>query len=539
MLKVCGQHVLVLSFPYCRVPSTLVEMLQYCSNVQHLSLPSTKLDPEQLRKSIHHMGCLQTLELKVDNEKDIKQLLLITGQLRELVIISDTCDHLELFKLWKKLEFRPSSLKLYGPTMRYYKVHCLVDYATQLTDIPTGTTANFRVYNRYNKVPLIFSPSFPYFQLQVEESSKVSTTCVKPSDFGILGLENDLASMNDCQYGGRTVYMVKYHLNHGVLSKLMSSMHIVKLCDLVCATDFDLSSCYSLRSGHLEQLAIVCPNLQRLNLNNCSHCLESLQGLQAIANHCHHLQGLHIGCIGVLKLENHILLWEILSDMKLTHLTVDACILRSKVASKKTLVCLYQKCRTIRGIQCGYCTCKSSSKLSNKYPVTLSYFPSLNYCYLYHKKPTMVQDVINICKELKCFWYSCEYYQLSLNVAYNHNLQQLYISAFRTVVPDEFMTSVSAHGGLVHVVMNVQSLTTEGITSLVRNSPKLITLYLSAETMHRVDVENFSATLKKLFFNRRLFTAGHYILCVQQQKIFDIQLMKQGTDLLPISKIGN
>ena len=41
VLKVCVQHIKVLSFPYIRVPSTLVEMLQYCSSVQHLSLPST------------------------------------------------------------------------------------------------------------------------------------------------------------------------------------------------------------------------------------------------------------------------------------------------------------------------------------------------------------------------------------------------------------------------------------------------------------------------------------------------------------------
>ena len=62
VLKMCGQHVIMLSFPYSRVASTrLIEMLQYCSNVQHLSLPSTKLDPEQLRMTIHHMGCLQTL----------------------------------------------------------------------------------------------------------------------------------------------------------------------------------------------------------------------------------------------------------------------------------------------------------------------------------------------------------------------------------------------------------------------------------------------------------------------------------------------
>jgi len=60
----CGEHIRVLAFPnYSRAPSTLVEMLQYCSNVQHLSLPSTVvardnllnkglLDPK-LRKAIH------------------------------------------------------------------------------------------------------------------------------------------------------------------------------------------------------------------------------------------------------------------------------------------------------------------------------------------------------------------------------------------------------------------------------------------------------------------------------------------------------
>jgi len=80
------------------------------------------------------------------------------------------------------------------------------------------------------------------------------------------------------------------------------------------------------------------------------------------------------------------------------------------------------------------------------------------------------------------------------------------------------MASVSAHGGLVHVAMHIQSLMAEGITSLVRNSPKLITLYLSAESIPHVDIENFNATLKKTFCKRRLFTAGDYILCNKWDK---------------------
>ena len=39
LLTVCGQHIKVASFPYSKIP---VEMLQYCSNIQHLSLPSIK-----------------------------------------------------------------------------------------------------------------------------------------------------------------------------------------------------------------------------------------------------------------------------------------------------------------------------------------------------------------------------------------------------------------------------------------------------------------------------------------------------------------
>jgi len=525
MLKVCGEHIKVLSFPNSRVIPMLEDILQYCSNVQHLSLPLIKLDPAQVRKTIHHMGCLQTLELKVDNDDEIKQLLIDTSQLRELVVISNVeCNYLELFKYWEELEFRPSNFKLIS-------LECcnnrLVDYVTQLTNIPTGTDASFRMYCRHIRIPLSFS--FPFFQLQVKGSGKVITPCIKLSDSGILGLGKDSAMLTDCQYGGRTMYMVSCH--HCYVMDFQITSSIAKLCDLVCATDLDLSFCSSLHSGHLEQLAIACPNLQRLNLRYCKGYLKSLQGLRAIASHCEFLQGLNMGHVCISNVEGHILLWEILSDMKLTHLAMKFCILRYKAASKKALIRLYQKCFTIRGIQLNDCFCKGSS--ASKDALMLSYFPSLKYCNLdYRKKPAMVQDVINNCKQLKCVRYSCSD-KLLLNLVDNHNLQQLYIDASLTDVPDEFMTSVSAHGGLVHVVMIVRSSSAEGITFLVRNSRKLITLYVSAQTIHRLSVENFNATLKEMFCNRRLFTAGHYI-CDKCIRNVDIKLLDQGADLLPL-----
>ena len=153
----CGQHIKVLSFPYSRVPSTLVEMLHYCCNVQHLSLPLTELGNEQLKKIMCYMGLLQTLELKVQEGINIEQLLLDTAHLKELKIISDDANQLHaetLYHKWWKLAFRPSKLKVFAVGTNFGD---LARLATGLT-IPTDTTANFRVYNRHSKEPFNFAP---------------------------------------------------------------------------------------------------------------------------------------------------------------------------------------------------------------------------------------------------------------------------------------------------------------------------------------------------------------------------------------------
>jgi len=527
VLKVCGQHIRVLSFPYGRVPPTLVEMLQYCSNVQHLSLPSTKLDTEKLTKTMHHMRCLQTLELKVYNDSDIEQLLLYTGQLQELTITSNSQQYYQpqkIFKQWKESKFTPSSLRNFDA----YDGHSIVDYVCQLTAIPTGSTANFRLYKRSSKVCSNFFPTLPYFQVQVEGSGQVTIPCVKLSDCGVLGLSNDVAVMTDCQYGGRTMcrVLVKYYL----VNRIMKFTPIAKLA---CVTHFYISNCQTLHAGHLEQLAIACPNLQRLNMGRCTLSLRKLQGLQAIANHCHNLRGLNLLDICVLKMNDPVRLWEILSSMKLTHLGVTCCVLRSKATNKEKLICLYQKCWTIRGIQ--YVGCFDCHYVVNN--KELSYFPSLNYCYIGHLgqfntvSSTTVQDVINNCTELKLFSLCYRTSHLCLNLAHNDNLQQFYLHG-DIHVPDDFMTSVSAHGGLIHVVMSVQTFEVDGITSLVKNSPRLITLHLSAVlcTMGYVGMD---VSLKKKFWNRKLFTAGHCKVDIGNRCSISI-LEERGTDLLPL-----
>ena len=341
-VKVCGQHIKVLAFPnYNRTPSTMVAMLQYCSNVQHLSLPSTVLDHEQLRKAIHHMANLQILEVEVDSWK-IKKLLINTSHLRELIMYNYACIFFngvqceEILVQWKETECRPLNINLFVPAEFGFSddIDTILARLHISSDTPISTVANFKVYAGL-KVPLNLSPSLPRYQMQVERSGKlrqVTTSYVKLSDFGILGLEDDIVVMTDCQYGRKTMNSVRYSKGITEQLKIPGSVNI-RLNNLSCVTHVNFSRFRSFYSGHLEQLANACPNLQRLNLQYCDHCLDNLQGLQAIASHCHSLQGLNLLGIHVLKDEDCIALWE---TLKLTHVAVQLCTntVRSKVTNR-------------------------------------------------------------------------------------------------------------------------------------------------------------------------------------------------------------
>ena len=187
VLKVCGQHIKVLALPNCsRAPSTLVEMLQYCSNVKHLRLPSTVvardnlfikglLDPK-LRKAICHMKHLQTLEIGVHYDSNINT----SPHLSELTMyIHETQSRPFLwFKnflaQWKDADCRPLNINVFVPVDVLDDWDCCIDeiaaqFNTPLS-IPIGTNANFRVYGGHHKVPFNLSPSLPHNQLQLEGS---------------------------------------------------------------------------------------------------------------------------------------------------------------------------------------------------------------------------------------------------------------------------------------------------------------------------------------------------------------------------------
>jgi len=105
--------------------------------------------------------------------------------------------------------------------------------------------------------------------------------------------------------------------------------------------EFELSLCNDLLSGHLEQVAISCPDPQRLSLWSSWRCLRSLQGLQLIASYCSKLQGLNL--TGIKEVEDHVLFWEVLSGTRLTHLALESCI--TAPANEDDIVKLTESCQ--------------------------------------------------------------------------------------------------------------------------------------------------------------------------------------------------
>ena len=303
--------------------------------------------------------------------------------------------------------------------------------------------------------------------------------------------------LTDYNHGSKAVY--KTDLNYlGTFSGY--NFLTCNVNSLRFVTDIDFSADEVFQSDQLEHVAQMCPNLHRLNL--CmTQCLNSLQGLQAIAGSCCNLQGLNLLGIHTIQVENQLQLWEILSNLKLTHLGIMFCVvlpLQNDYVYRERLITLYQKCMHLRALHlqpaaekhlvngsydCDAHNIEECSKCDasiDQHVLLLSHFPSLTYCMLDQMAhgSTIVRDITSSCKKLKYFNYThVAYNPISLDVIkIQCDLQQLCLVSPVTNIPDTFMEMVSAHGGLEHVAICVQSITIEGLTTLITNSLKLSTL---------------------------------------------------------------
>jgi len=143
------------------------------------------------------------------------------------------------------------------------------------------TLFNFRLYNNF-KVPLNLYPTLPAFQLEFGQLNHLPF--VRASSFGILGLDWDLLVLTDCICEGKAFCKAKITFPHEMTFR--DTMINNNISNINFVTEFDCGNFWSLHSGHLEQLAIACPNLERLNLASNFGCLSSLRGLKTIVLIC-------------------------------------------------------------------------------------------------------------------------------------------------------------------------------------------------------------------------------------------------------------
>ena len=151
------------------------------------------------------------------------------------------------------------------------------------------------------RVPMDLYPSIPLRKFQFGPAAKPSF--IKLSDHGIMGLNRDIFYLSDYDHYGKARLSVSpkyYDLD------LVDNEHLrcISNFNSISNVNFSFVNVYP---GHLEQLAIACPNLERLNLRNAKNSLQSLQGLRAIVDTCQNLQGLNLVGIPVSSVESYLL----------------------------------------------------------------------------------------------------------------------------------------------------------------------------------------------------------------------------------------
>ena len=229
----------------------------------------------------------------------------------------------------------------------------------------------------------------PDFKLQFGQSC--SLPLVKPSKYGLLGLEEMDIIFIDSDHGGKVIHKtVMISLKDCILRDHFSR----DITGLSFVTHFDASRLQLLCPGHLEQLAIACPNLEHLNLLGNEACMDRLQGLYAISTHCKNLQGLNLLTLTVDDATQALQLWEILVDMRLTYLAIELCITR-RVEDKEKLIYLFQECINLKALEIHF-----DGRVKKRELSVFSNFPSLVHCIVGNMSNNV--EVMGIYRKFKC-----------------------------------------------------------------------------------------------------------------------------------------
>ena len=467
LLRTFGKHIRRFNFTDHIAPSKVQLMLRMCKNVMHLSLPSFRygVNFEKFEMTICKLGSLQILVIPSPMcTIDFQRILKLSSNLKELSLhygydrsIWWLCTQMrETLEEWANFSYLPRKLSIVvrnKPTLIFMLIPSLQSCFSTLRDkkLPSISDApNIAWFNICFDTMTGFSPIVPYIQVRITDLS-VALRSVKASKYGLLGLDLDTLHLTQGNYHGKQVH--KALLIGGIDEYIDTSV-----TSLTSVTYFDASYWGCLHPGHLEQLSIACPNLQRLDLFGNSECLINLQGLHSLANNCKSLQALNLLRILVSDHEYDCLqLWEILCIMKLTELAIEAWMISicdsrnsnlpllssrdSSVAIKRQkLIDMFQKYSNLEvlevDVDIDYC---SLNGISDNELSLVSHFPSVTSYRLYNLPNNNCYHTLKRifgCKYLRCLFLSKSLpgiLSLSLE-GHCSSLQQLYIYSRDTVL---------------------------------------------------------------------------------------------------------
>ena len=417
VLKSCGEHVKVLSFPDQVPPSKLIKFLDHCKHVIQLNIPTTELDLEQIRNVLDSMKQLQKLDTKWNRETWRLLISTFNTNLKELTvrikmhIMGGNTGYYMVntgpfvgplyswINEWISKGFTPQHINFITSSFD----HEFYILASELLRVwlllnSDSLPGHNGILSFYNKTSLDIFPNIPEFQ--IEFGQKAVLSIAKSSDFGVLGLATKWVYLTSSVYGGERVYKATCMQSCEEITKFVTPPIFNSV------VHFELSCCYFLLSGHLEQIAITCPNVQRLSLRSSKKCLRSLQGLRSVASYCSNLQGLNL--IGITEVEDRAQFWEVLSGMKLTHLALELCVAEPTTGDEKIKVIeLHQKLISLLAIELvsGW-YCNICSGLRKKECIVAANFPFIEFCKISDILPVAMQGIINNSEKLK--YLNCE-----------------------------------------------------------------------------------------------------------------------------------
>ena len=169
-----------------------------------------------------------------------------------------------------------------------------------------------------------------------------------------------------------------------------------------------------------------------------------------------------------------------------------------------------------------------------------SHFPSLLHVRLTLTDCTSaLKYAVTNCHQSKYLCFENDFVNdISLPLSMGCHLQQLCMQLQSTNLSTSFVDVLSAHGELERVVLLVKSITTNAITTLIRNSPNLVLLYivtkqpLCGEDGVRLKQKDYIGAMSKTFIHHKLFTTGSFDLMFNASEVDKDEILgRLNTDL--------